>query len=132
MPVATLISLTPVAACNVLAGMPAGTLSMTAAAEAIETDCSCAFVVGSAAEPVVAWKRASALTTAAGAAPSVHGSGCAVICGRCGSTLGRQSGGGAPRALWLLTVHADVQLPDLGKNRTFCVRMHGTVVSEAW
>ena len=39
----------PVAACNVLAGMPAGTLSMTAAAEAIETDCSCAFVVGSAA-----------------------------------------------------------------------------------
>jgi len=30
-------------------GMPAGTLSMTAAAEAIETDCSCAFVVGSAA-----------------------------------------------------------------------------------
>ena len=49
MPVATLISLMPVAACNVLAGMPAGTLSMTAAAEAIETDCSCAFVVGSAA-----------------------------------------------------------------------------------
>ena len=47
-------SLTPIATCNVLAVMLAGTPSMTAAAEVIETACGCAFVVGSGAEPSVA------------------------------------------------------------------------------
>ena len=56
----TLMSLTPIAACDALAVMPAGTASITAAAEAIETTFGSAFVVRSRAEPAVArwaqWK----------------------------------------------------------------------------
>ena len=56
----TLMSLTTIAACDALADMPAGTASITAAAEAIETALGSAFVVRSRAEPAVArwaqWK----------------------------------------------------------------------------
>ena len=50
----TLMSLTPIAACNALADMPAGTASITTAAEVIETVLGSAFAVGSGVEPAVA------------------------------------------------------------------------------
>ena len=48
------MSLAPIAACNALADMPAGTASITAAAEVIETVLGSAFAVGSGVEPAVA------------------------------------------------------------------------------
>ena len=48
------MSLTPIAVCNVLADMPAGTESITAAAAAIEKALGLAFAVGSGAEPAAA------------------------------------------------------------------------------
>ena len=45
------MSLTPIAACNALADMPAGTASITTAAEVIETVLGSAFAVGTGAEP---------------------------------------------------------------------------------
>ena len=50
----SLISLMPIVACNLLADMPAGTVSIAATAEVIETAICSAFVVGSSAEPAVA------------------------------------------------------------------------------
>ena len=59
------MSLTPIAACNALADMPAGTASITAAAEVIEPALGSAIVVRSRAEPAVArWAHARRLTTA--------------------------------------------------------------------
>ena len=50
----TLMSLTPIAACNVLADMLAGTASIAAAAEAIKKALGRVFAVGSGAEPAAA------------------------------------------------------------------------------
>lgn len=50
----TLMSLTPTAACNVLADMLAGTASITAAAEAIKNALGCVFAVEGGAEPAAA------------------------------------------------------------------------------